>query len=246
MKSMVEEATSIAKAVENCWNRAGKPQEFTIKVLEYPEKNFLGLSKKPAKIALIYREQPAASETSKPRARQSEQPRRESRPTTGPRQQSRHPQPQHKAEQVTPETHKAPVSSEQRHAQAPREREQRSDRPQQRRTERRPYERPYREQREQPEQGYAKWTPEMVQAAQTWMQETLGMMRASDIQVNMHVSGPLLRVELNKPVDADPRQEEILFKSWTTLLFDALRSQFKDIPRPLRVIIESRGTSHNQ
>ena len=56
MKSIVEEASSIAKAIENGWIRAGKPQEFTIRIFEEPEKNFLGFTKKPAKVGLFYKE----------------------------------------------------------------------------------------------------------------------------------------------------------------------------------------------
>lgn len=49
----MEEASSIAKAIEQGWQRAGKPQEFSVKILEEPQKNFLGFTKKSAKIALF-------------------------------------------------------------------------------------------------------------------------------------------------------------------------------------------------
>lgn len=53
MKSLVEAASSIFKAIEKGWNRAGCPQEFTIKILEKEETNFLGMTRKPAKVALF-------------------------------------------------------------------------------------------------------------------------------------------------------------------------------------------------
>lgn len=56
MKSIMEEASSILKAIEKCWTRAGKPQEFSVKILEKPEKYFFGLCKKPAKVALLYKD----------------------------------------------------------------------------------------------------------------------------------------------------------------------------------------------
>ena len=62
MKSIVEEASSIAKAIENGWVRAGKPQEFTVRIFEESEKNFLGLSKKPAKVGIFYNEAPVAQQ----------------------------------------------------------------------------------------------------------------------------------------------------------------------------------------
>lgn len=54
MKSIMEEASTIAKAIENGWQRAGKPQEFTVRILEHPERNFLGLTTKPARISLFF------------------------------------------------------------------------------------------------------------------------------------------------------------------------------------------------
>lgn len=55
MKSMLQEASSIAKAVEKAWEAAGKPEEFTIKVLDQGERGFLGLTTvKPAIVSIIY------------------------------------------------------------------------------------------------------------------------------------------------------------------------------------------------
>lgn len=54
MKSIIEEASSIFKAIEKGWSRAGKPEEFSVKIYEEPEHNFLGLTTKSAKIAIFY------------------------------------------------------------------------------------------------------------------------------------------------------------------------------------------------
>ncbi len=57
MKSIMEEASSVAKAIENGWARAGKPQEFTVKVFEEAQTSFFGLfTSKPAKIGLFFQE----------------------------------------------------------------------------------------------------------------------------------------------------------------------------------------------
>ncbi|HML19347.1 MAG TPA: Jag N-terminal domain-containing protein [Candidatus Dependentiae bacterium] len=71
MKSIIEEASSISKAIENGWIRAGKPQEFSVRVFEEPEKNFLGFTKKPAKIGIFYKETPVIQ----PRDGKRQQPR---------------------------------------------------------------------------------------------------------------------------------------------------------------------------
>jgi len=54
MKSIIEEASSIAKAIENAWIRAGKPDVFQVKILEEPKRNFLGLTVQSAKIGFFY------------------------------------------------------------------------------------------------------------------------------------------------------------------------------------------------
>lgn len=59
MKSIMEEASTISKAIENAWNRAGQPQEFTVKILEHPKTTFFGLkTEKSAKIAFFFNEVP--------------------------------------------------------------------------------------------------------------------------------------------------------------------------------------------
>lgn len=56
MKSIIEEASSISKAIENGWLKAGKPKEFSIKIFEEPVKNFFGLTVKSAKIGIFFEE----------------------------------------------------------------------------------------------------------------------------------------------------------------------------------------------
>lgn len=56
MKSIMEQASSIFKAVEKGWIQAGKPQEFSVKVFEEPVKNFFGFTTKPAKIGIFFEE----------------------------------------------------------------------------------------------------------------------------------------------------------------------------------------------
>jgi predicted RNA-binding protein Jag len=55
MKSILQEAPSVSKAIEKAWDQAGRPQDFTIKILEEGEKRFLGLTGgKPAVISITY------------------------------------------------------------------------------------------------------------------------------------------------------------------------------------------------
>lgn len=64
MKSLVEEASSITKAIEKAWIRAGQPQSFSVKIFETPEVGFLGFTKKSAKVGIFF-EEPAAEKSNK-------------------------------------------------------------------------------------------------------------------------------------------------------------------------------------
>lgn len=54
MKSIVQEASSIERAIDKAWNEAGKPRSFTIEVLDEGEKTFFGFSRRTAKVTILY------------------------------------------------------------------------------------------------------------------------------------------------------------------------------------------------
>lgn len=56
MKSIIEEASSIGKAIETAWMQAGKPSEFTVRIFEESQKNMFGFTSKPAKIGIFFEE----------------------------------------------------------------------------------------------------------------------------------------------------------------------------------------------
>ena len=70
MKSIVEQASSVMKAIENGWLQAGKPAEFTVKVYEHGVKNFFGMSVEPAKICILYEDKSSKHAGSKGQQRQ--------------------------------------------------------------------------------------------------------------------------------------------------------------------------------
>lgn len=57
MKSIVQEASSIVKAIDSAWKRAEEPTEFSVRIHEYPQKNMFGFTTKSAKISLFYEEE---------------------------------------------------------------------------------------------------------------------------------------------------------------------------------------------
>lgn len=83
MKSILQEANSIERAIDKAWNQAGKPKEFSIKVLDEGERNFLGLSRRPAIVTILYKPervtspQNARKEDRSPSEREDRRERRE-------------------------------------------------------------------------------------------------------------------------------------------------------------------------
>src|SRR5690349_17733192 len=65
MKSIIEEASSISKAIENAWKRAHQPSDFTVRIFEIPQKNMFGFTTKSAKIGLFFEEQKKSDELKK-------------------------------------------------------------------------------------------------------------------------------------------------------------------------------------
>jgi len=82
MKSIVEEASSIGKAIEQAWDRAGKPANFSVKIFEESQKNMFGFTKQSAKIGLFFEAKAAA-----PTRHQPSKERRHGGPQREPRQQ---------------------------------------------------------------------------------------------------------------------------------------------------------------
>ncbi len=115
MKSLVEEASSVFKAIEKAWDRAGKPHEFSVKIFEESKKNFFGLTTKSAKVGIFFDERAI-----------TKQPKKETRPATEPAKK-------HVPQKVAPRR-------QEQNRQEPRQRqERRQRRPQdQRQQERRP------------------------------------------------------------------------------------------------------------
>lgn len=96
MKSILEEASTIMKAIEKGWVQAGKPREFSVKVLEEPVKNFIGMTTKSAKIGLFFDERTVAR-----KEHRDTRPPRKEHPEREHGKQAR-PQPRHQTQTMAP------------------------------------------------------------------------------------------------------------------------------------------------
>lgn len=67
MKSIVEEASTLERAIAQAWKRAGNPKKFTITIFQEAEKNFFGMTTLPAKIGFMYEESAAVAQKVQPK-----------------------------------------------------------------------------------------------------------------------------------------------------------------------------------
>jgi hypothetical protein len=234
----MEEASSLAKAFAQAWEHAGKPQECTVKVLAEPEKNFLGLTTKSAKIALFFNEAPAHSFGAKkpmpqPQATQ-QQPRRNTPKQAQEAAPQRQPQQRRQPQERTPRVERT--------------QEPRAERVQ----EARPVERkqhitqvvdqqleliPTTPKNEQTPRVRPTWTDEMNTSAQTWIKESLTIM-GCDASFETAMARSTLTVTFNKPLIEDVEKERLLFRSWAHLIVQHVKQNFKVHGKELKIILK--------
>ncbi len=208
MKSIVQEGSTISKAVESAWQAAGKPKEFTVKVLETPEHNFIGMTTRSAKVALFFKQAISRPErsarfdrsSSRP-TRQKRQPRETRAPhrdTEGPRRKA---QPQRDQERP-------------RNQERPREERPREERP-----------------KRQEEFDGVFWSPDMLVMADNWLKGSLSAMDLASATYKTDVNRLYLKIAFDKPLREDVGTERQIFRSFAALLMQHMRNRLK---RPLK------------
>ena len=239
MKSIIEQASSIMKAIEKAWDQAENPKEFSIKIFEKEERNFFGMSTKPAKVGIFFTDKPAVHEKQpqksrpeikecrpepkKPASKQAnttgtvgpkpQQPRVEQQRTENPRTAPA--QPQQKPAQQRVQTNSS-VSTQRTDEAMASANEIGADKP--RRTP-------------------AAWNDTMINTTHTWLKKTLSLMGMNSIDFSSEVAGKNLKLTFNMPLIADPMHEKQLFRSFAHLIMSSLRNQYKQEIKDLKVIL---------
>ena len=250
MKSIIEQASSILKAIEKAWNQADKPKEFSIKIFEEEERNFFGMSTKPAKIGIFFGDKPAVHEkpTSKPRVEIKEcRPEvRESKPSFAKASEDRpkataHPQTSSaKATQSTATTKPNAINRTEHPARSTATQGTAAKPAQQPRTQNTPN-KPQAESADNtediPRRTPAAWNDTMIATTHNWLKKTLSLMNMSSIEFSSEVAGKNLKLTFNTPLIADPAHEKQLFRSFAHLIMSSLRNQYKQEIKDLKVIL---------
>lgn len=92
MKSVIQESSTLGKAIDLAWSKAGSPTEFTVKILQQPKRGFLGLNSQAAKVVMFFDEKHIpGKQASDDKRNQTHQRQRQALRKDSPQGQRRHP-----------------------------------------------------------------------------------------------------------------------------------------------------------
>lgn len=223
MKSIIEQASSIMKAIEKAWNQAEQPKEFSIKIFEKEERNFFGMSVKPAKVGIFFGDKPVTHEKSGFKPRQEI---RECRPEVRdnkPKTTTEHNKPA--KDHGKPATHKP-------HATMPQAKPAAKPTPraaQVTKEELTPSEKSHR--------TPTAWNSNMIETTHQWIKKTLSLANMPVVNFNSEVMGKNLKLTFTAPLATDPMHEKQLFRSFAHLIMSSLRNQYKQEIKDLKIIL---------
>ena len=213
MKSIMEQASSIIKAIEKAWISADKPKEFSVKIFEHEEKNFFGMTTKPAKIGIFFSDKATASDkTHKARVTTKELRLTEKESHKQPRQAAA--QQQHPTTKQTTQENKQQRIEKQKTIETT---QQQKAVPQQRTP--------------------ATWNDTMIDAVAAWLTKTLSLMGIQPVSFTNEISGKILILTFSHPLIENPTTEKQLFRSAAHLVMASLRNQYKQEIKDLKIVL---------
>jgi len=238
MKSIIQEASSIEKAIKQGIEKAGNPRDFAVKVLEYPEKNFFGITTKPAKVAIYCEERVGRSHrephTLPPTVEEHRKVRQES-----PRASSRTPASDSYArKQSSPHRHESRAdhtfekrTEQSEHSHKP-ERVERTERASLATT-------LSRRETRQEEPIQPRWSDELTRNSEQWLTNVLKYMN-TPVPFTVHVEHTCLHITLDRPLFDDSNKERKVLSSLSLLLIETNKHTFKTNLRGHRVLLSHR------
>lgn len=253
MKSIIEEASSIIKAIEKGWASAGKPSEFTVKILEQPAYNFLGFNTKPAKISFFFDDRTitaAIEKQTRGEFRKPEQTKTHRRDN----EQTRH-QPSKQNDYAKPtrrDSEQQPRLRHERQTGQVEAQEQRSS--QQKKSERIQQQSPNavrqdthkKEAKEraplaqrQNVEGQAAWSPETLNLAKEWVQQFLATIQKGHISFTANTQNHILKIDFSGLITGNNQKEIMLFKNAAHLLMSSLRNVTNSELKQLKVVFST-------
>jgi predicted RNA-binding protein Jag len=219
LKSVIEESSSVIKAIEKAWAQVGKPAEFSVKVFESEQKNFLGMSVKSAKIGIFFQDQ--TTEASSKDTHRAERPQRHERNSNRPAfgEQGNKPEREQRPERAERERG---GERNPRHRQGPREGGREGFQPE-------------RERRE-PQSNTPRWSERMLSDVRVWLETTLKLV-GSQITFTTQVHNYCLKIVFSQHIFADNEKERAFYRLASYLMMQSLRTSSKDSFRGFKIIM---------
>ncbi len=219
MKSIIEEAPSILKAIEKAWARAGNPTEFSVKIFEEAQKNFFGMTSKNAKVGVFFEIEPIRMDALSQSGQNSKEENKHKKPLQTPQR-----------EQLPPRQH------------APRIPHEAHSYPEQKSVPRVVNNPPHTEDEITQENGQERkkriaWNDEMLTAVSMWLKDLLTISNLGSHQPTLTVLDNRLIILFATPLFEDPTKASDLYRSLSYLLIGMIRSKFKKEFRFLKVVL---------
>ncbi len=249
MKSIVQEASSIEKAINKAWEEAGRPAEFSVRILEHPTRNFFGFLKRSAKVALVFPSQNKSQERSR-----DKKPVRDERPNRDKKHENlksesvertkksvrqerptpKQPDTKHtrrdertKAQHTTSELSKALAHdakkiekpSNQQELKTPSKHTQQTQSPE-----------------EQP-RTQVTWEPQLVEKVQEQLNALLGLIDKKNATYTTSIQGRELLITFSDFILENEDQDRRLFSGLSPLLMTIIKREFKKALRGYRLVL---------
>lgn len=256
MKSIVEEGSSIFKAIEKGWTRAGKPSHFSVKIFELPEKNFFGMTTKQAKVGIMFEHDLEGSKGNRHTSQV-----KKSASQVNPVQKKHHNVP---VERVQAEKQSSAGES----AGRVQERQQGQDLAKKKTRELRKPDEPKEKKIKEPAAQHnvevsqvrnvvevqkkaletsgeekvsqaGTWTDELVTVMKTLVKESMTELGFPNIESSYLIDQSVLRVTFSSPILDNPVKEKQFFQNYAFLLIALLKTQSKANVRSLRLFLSS-------
>lgn len=256
MQSLVQEAATIEKAVAQAWRKAHQPQQFHIKVLEEPERNFLGMVTRSAKVAIMFdmdhTTQPASEkqepkktqqQPSKQRSQKRESDHKQSKTAEqkdNKKQSSRRDQEhtrQTKSEPATKHKQERTEGSTQHEQSKQKKTEEKPDTPQDKQHDATQQQQSAPQKQSKQKRPQSLWTQERVKHANDWLRNVLDKMGYTNISFTTEPQNLYLRIELSDHLLTRKDREKQLLASLASLMMATMQQQYKKAFRGHKVVL---------
>lgn len=228
MKSLIEEASSVSKAIEKAWERAGKPHSFSVKIFEFPEKNFIGMTTKYAKVGVFFEDKKISETALKSHEKttpitvkkQFEKKSSAHIPVNPKAKEIENNETAQSVEFIKKNKIKSHVIEDTKKQDFPAELKCSASNTEQ-----------------IPNQITATWSIEMKTHLETWLKRVLSLIDLGHVEFTCHEQKNILKINFDSPLIANELKESLLYKNLSYLGMVSLRTHFKNEMKNLKILL---------